>query len=145
MGTAGRHGHVPTRSPQPPAAPEAIAVREATIPPGAEIVATWAHLERHRGVKVGIANVGSAPCAFDGREGEVVVVQPGKTVIVSLADGIEEFALRLRSTAGTHVRLAQGATPPRRILGTRKIIERDDKTQVIRSIMEIPVWVETAG
>jgi hypothetical protein len=67
---------------------------------------------------VGIANVGGEPCEFDGPEG-VYVVRPGKTAVVDLAAGVPDFTLRVRSAAGTRIRLAGGAEPPRRTLGTR--------------------------
>src|SRR6266853_1529529 len=144
MGNAGRHVHVPTRPLPPPPAAESIAVREATIPPGGELTARWLQLQRYRRVAVGVENVGSGPCEFDGREGEVHVVRSGETAAICLPDGLEEFLLHVRSLAGTQVRLSQvarSAAPPRRF-GVRKTVLRDPKTQLITSVVEEAVWLE---
>jgi hypothetical protein len=144
MGSAKYRHHVPARRLPSPTAPAPPVASEHRIPAGVGITARWPNLQRYCGVEVGIANVGAAPCEFDGREGEVYVVRPGKTVIISLADGLKEFSLALRSTTGTRVRLAQvgsAAPPPRRTLGMRKIIERDPRTHTISSITEVPCWV----
>jgi hypothetical protein len=133
MGSAGRRLHVPYLQPRVPPAGEAV------IAPGGAIRASW-DLRGGHGAEIEIKNTGSAPCEFAGH-----LLRAGKTAMVSVRDGTRDFALEIDSARGTQVRLAvaawRPAPSPRRTLGTRKVILRDPKTQVITSIVEEPVWV----
>jgi hypothetical protein len=141
MGNAGRH-HAPPYAPRPLPPPKPPA-SEARIAPGQAIRASWNFLGG-RGAEIEIKNLGPNACEFEGPTGPHVL-RAGKTAVLSVLDNTHEFDLELDSARGTQVRLAvtawRPAPPPTRTLGTRKLITRDPKTQVITSIVETPVWV----
>ena len=141
MGSAGRRVYVPARY-LPPTAPAPPGAREHTIPPGTEITASC-QLGGRRDGHVHVTNVGSGACALIGitPDGGDYVLRAGKRVDLSIADSCEDFALRIRSTPGTAVRIrATGQYLPL-ILGTQKTVVRDPKTHLILHVIETPVLV----
>ena len=114
------------------------AAREVTIAPGGTATATW-DFGGGRGTKIGIHNVGRAPCEFEGH-----ILPPGETAVLDVRDGTRAFMLAITSPRGTRIKLLaawRAAPPPRYTLTKRREIERDPKTHTISAITEIPVWV----
>jgi len=70
-----------------------------------------------------------------------VAIRAGKRVDLSIADSCEDFALQIRSQAGTAVQIrATGQYVPL-ILGTQKTVVREPKTHLILHVIETPVLV----
>jgi hypothetical protein len=139
MGSAGRRIYVPNLPPPVPIPPAAC---EHTIPPGHEITASC-QLGGRRGVKVRVANVGSGACALVGitpDDGDYIL-RAGNRVELGIADSCEDFALRIRSTAGTAVQITATGHYVPLTLGTQKTVVRDPKTHLILHVIETPVLV----
>jgi hypothetical protein len=109
-----------------------------TIPPGGTATASW-DFGGGRGIEIGLHNVGSATCEFEGH-----ILRPGKTAVIDVRDGTRAFMLAITSAQGTQIKLLAAWRPAPPAIYTRakrREIERDPKTYTISAITEIPIWV----
>jgi hypothetical protein len=114
--------------------------RRITLPAGQTIgsTVTWQGFAVNRGVKVKLTNTGGHACELLGvyPDGEDHLLRPGRTAELTVVDDCEDLPLAMRSAGGTVVAVAVPY-----VLARKKTVVRDDASQMIERVIEVPVWV----
>ena len=139
MGKAGRYHTLPSRALPPP--PASARDRAITIPAGDQTIkatVAWAGFAVNRGIKVHVKNIGGHACELLGvyPDGADHLLRPGRTAQLTVADGCQDLLVPMRSASGTAVVIEVPS-----VLARKKTVVRDDASQLIEHVIEVPVWV----